>query len=111
MRLALVVVAIATITGSGTLSRAADSGSTAQRNHPEWAAVYNITPALQEGAAYDKKMSAGLGGFEPVNPDLDKVIKAHLRPWALAKLAEPTGQPMTPARSARSAAYFGIPPA
>jgi len=91
MRPALIIVAIGLSTGSGTLSRGADSASPAQRNHPDWAALYTIAPALQEGEAYNKKMAAGLGGFEPVNPDLDKVIKAHLRPWALAKLADTNG--------------------
>src|ERR1700756_4435399 len=89
MRTAL-LIAIAVSAVSGTLSRAADATS-AQRNHPQWAALYNITPALQEGKPYNKKMAAELGGFEPVNPDLDKTIKAHLRPWALAKLAETNG--------------------
>ena len=91
MKAALVIAVIALSAGSGTLSRGADSASPAQRNHPEWAALYTITPALQEGEPYDKKMAAGLGGLEPVNPDLDKVIKAHLRPWALAKIAETNG--------------------
>ena len=36
-------------------------------------------------------MADGLGGFEPVNPDRDKVIKAHLQLWALQKLAETNG--------------------
>jgi hypothetical protein len=86
-----VIVAIALSAGCGTLARGAEAASPAQSNHPEWAALYAITPELVEGAVYNKAMAAGLGGFEPVSPDLDKVIKAHLRPWALAKIEETNG--------------------
>ena len=87
----VLVIVIALSAGSGTLARAAEPAPTAQPNHPEWAALYSIAPALREDQTYTKSMAKGLGGFEPVNPNLDQVIKAHLRPWALAKMAETNG--------------------
>ena len=77
--------------GFGTPSRAAEPASPASVNHSEWAALYNISPPIREDETYTKSMAAGLGGLEPVNPNLDQVIKAHLRPWALAKMADTNG--------------------
>jgi len=57
MKPTLAVVMIALSTGAGTLACAAEAVSQAQRNHPEWAALYSITPELREDEHYVKSMA------------------------------------------------------
>lgn len=66
------------IFGSGAAF--AQSGSAEiQPAHSEWAGYYQMAHGSE------------LSGFSPVNQQLDPVIMAHLRPWALQKIKETNG--------------------
>jgi hypothetical protein len=51
----------------------------------------SATPKDDWTGYYAMARGKNLAGFKPINPDLDKVIIAHLQPWARAKMEATDG--------------------